>query len=215
MSDLVSPEIDNYLTRLIPKPGPAFAAMEREGRRRGLPLIDRQVGRLREVLIATTGAARILEVGTCIGYSTAWLARAAGANGHVLSLEIDPARAARARTHLDRAGLGDRVTVLEGDAGALLGTLEGPFDLIFNDGDKTLYPRVAEAARGLLREGGLLVTDNALWDGRVARPGGDANTRAIKRHNDWLMRHDDFTSTLIPVRDGVLVARRNRMETTR
>lgn len=214
MTDIIDPTIDRYLDKLVPPPPPAWTAMEREGRRLGLPLIDRQVGRLLEFLVRTIGAARVLEVGTCIGYSTAWLARAVGENGRVLSLEIDPERAARARAHLADAGLGSRVRVLEGDTAALLPTLEGPFDLVFNDGAKRHYPQVAKTGHALLRVGGLLVSDNALWDGRVALAGGDADTKAIKKHNTWLMRHPDFTSTLLPMRDGVMVARRNESEAT-
>ncbi|MFG0320334.1 MAG: O-methyltransferase [Planctomycetota bacterium JB042] len=215
MSDLLDPTIDKYLDRLIPAPAAEWSAMEREGRRQGLPLIDRQVGRLLELLVRTSGAARVLEIGTCIGYSTAWLARAVGENGRVLSLEIDPDRAARAREHLRAAGLIDRVEVREGDAAALIETLEGPFDLVFNDGDKRHYPRIAARCHDLLRVGGLLVSDNALWGGSAARAGGDADTKAIKKHNSWLMRHADFTATLLPVRDGVLVARRNDRENSR
>lgn len=208
MPRIVEPAVDAYLEAILPRPSAPFRAMERAGASGELPLIDRQVGRLLELLVALTGARRILEIGTCIGYSTAWLARAAGARGRVTSIELDPERAALARKNLARARLAGRVEVVEGDTARVLPGLRGPYDLVFNDGAKVHYPLVARLARRLLRKGGLLVSDNALWSGRVAHDGGDADTRAIRRHNAALVRDPLFLASILPLRDGVLVARR-------
>ena len=208
MDEMIPRYVNRYLDSLVPAVGAAFEEMERDGKRSRLPLIDRQVGNLLDLLCRMTGAARVLEIGTCIGYSTAWLARAVGENGRVYSIDVDPDRSERARVHLGKARLAARTELLIGDAADVLPHLDGPFDLIFNDGDKGQYPMVAEEALRLLRSGGLLVTDNALWDGRAAKRGGDADTKAIRAHNEFVTTHRAFTASLLPVRDGVLVARR-------
>ena len=96
-----------------------------------------------------------------------WLARSLPADGQLISIEIDPGRAAIARGHLEEAGLTDRVSVMVGDAARMVHKLEGPFDLIFNDGDKLHYGPLLDRLLAFLRPGGVLITDNVLWDGEV------------------------------------------------
>ncbi len=206
--NIVHPRVEKFLLEQCGASPPAFRAMERAGKRLGLPLIDPQVGRLLVVLARLVNARRVLEIGTCIGYSTAWLATAVGKNGRVFSLELDPERARIARKNLESVGVSKRVRVVVGDAKKTMRSLAGRFDLIFNDGDKRMYPAIARAAERLLVPGGLLVSDNALWGGQVAARGGDADTRAIRTHDERLMRSRAFDSIILPVRDGVLVARR-------
>ncbi len=206
--NIVDPAIERFIIGLHGKSPPAFAAMERAGKQDKLPLIDPQVGHLLLLLAKLTGARRVLEIGTCIGYSAAWLALGVGPKGRITSLEVDPARAERARKNLASAGVAGRVDVVVGDARKTLPALAGRFDLIFNDGDKRMYPMVGRAAERLLVRGGLLVSDNALWGGSVAKKGGDADTRAIRSHDERLLRSRAFDSVILPVRDGVLVARR-------
>src|SRR5262249_50495056 len=152
-----------------------------------LPLIDAEVGALLRVLASAIRARRILEIGTAIGYSGTWLAGVLPPDGMLLTLEIDPARARLAREHFTRAGLADRVNVMVGDAAQSIAKVAGPFDLIFQDGDKPLYSLLLDKLVTLLRPGGVLVTDNVLWSGAVV-PGfdapqrNDADTKAIAEY---------------------------------
>ena len=125
------------------------------------------------VLASAIGATRILEIGTAIGYSGLWLAGALAPDGLLLSMEIDPERARTARVNFARGGLADRVNVIVGDAQRMLAKVAGPFDVIFQDGDKQQYGPMLDRLVDLLRPGGLLVTDNVLWSGDVV-PGFSA-----------------------------------------
>src|SRR5262249_32870931 len=137
------------------------------GAARDLPLVDAEVGALLRVLATATGATKILEIGTAIGYSGIWLAGGLPPGGSLITLEMDAGRAHEARANFERAGLADRVSVMVGDAQRTLAKVSGPFDLIFQDGDKQLYVPLLDRLVSLLRPRGLLVTDNVLWDGRV------------------------------------------------
>jgi predicted O-methyltransferase YrrM len=177
-----------------------------------LPLVDAEVGALLRVLATAVGATRILEIGTAIGYSTIWLAGALPREGMMVTFERNADRARLAREHLARAGLAERVSVVVGDAERLLAKASGPFDLIFQDGDKALYTPLLDRLVALLRPGGLLVTDNVLWDGEVV-PGfvnpprrDQADTRAIAEYNERLNRHPKLMTVTMPLRDGVAIS---------
>ena len=132
-------------------------------RERRLLNITPDTGRLLAILVRATGARRILEVGTSNGYSTIWLADAArDTGGHVTTVERAADKAAMARSNLDRAGLGEQVTLREGDARAVLADLAGPYDLIFLDADRADYTAYLDRLLTLLRSGGLLITDNVV-----------------------------------------------------
>jgi predicted O-methyltransferase YrrM len=155
-------------------------------------------------------ARRVFEMGSAIGYSTSWLARAVGPQGRVFYTDGDPANAERARSYLRRAGLLGRVRILVGDALQLLDSTKGRFDLIFNDVDKAQYPEVLRRAISRIRVGGLFITDNVLWHGRVAQPADkiDAETRAIQKFNRLIYRSPELFTTVVPLRDGFAVCLR-------
>jgi predicted O-methyltransferase YrrM len=175
-------------------------------------IVDAQTGSLLHTLVRVSGATRILEVGTAIGYSTIWMASAMPAGGMLITLERDQARAATARAHIAAAGLADRVTVMIGDAERYLHKLAGPFDLVFQDGDKSLYEPLLDRLVELLRPGGMLVTDNVLWDGEVVPGYTDTphrkpeDTAAIARYNERLASDARLATSWLPVGDGVAVA---------
>jgi predicted O-methyltransferase YrrM len=183
-----------------------------DGARQDLPLVDAEVGALLRVLAVSTGASRVLEIGTAIGYSGIWLAGALPAGGILLTMEMDKDRAQIARANFTRAGLADRVNVIVGDAHMMLAKVSGPFDLIFQDSDKQLYVPMLDRLVDLLRPGGLLVTDNVLWDGEVvpgfvAVPKRDPeDTRAIAEYNDRLNAHPRLMTATVPLRDGVAIS---------
>ena len=212
---IVAPEIERYLASLDPV-DPLLARVAAEGADLDLPIIDTTVGRFLEAMVLATGARRVLEIGTANGYSALWLARSLPANGPLISIEIDPGRAAIARGHIEEAGLTDRVSVMVGDAARTVHEVEGPFDLIFNDGDKLHYGPLLDRLLELLRPGGVLITDNVLWDGEVV-PGlvtpprrSPDETAAIAAYNRRLAADPRLVTSFLPVRDGVAMSVRTR-----
>ena len=216
MGQIVPDPIERYLAGLNHASDPLLQEIARSGTEQDLPLVDAEVGALLRVLATAAGARRILEIGTAIGYSGLWLAGALPSDGALITLEVDPARARTAREHFARAGSAGRVTVIVGDAQRTIAKLSGPFDLIFQDGDKRLYTPLLDRLVELLRPGGLLVTDNVLWNGEVvpgftATPSRNADdTRAIAEYNERLNAHPLLLTATIPLRDGVAVAVKRR-----
>ena len=212
MAHIVPEPIERYLASLNHAGSPVLAAIARSGADRDLPLIDSEVGVLLRVLAAAAGATKILEVGTAIGYSGIWLAGALPAGGMLITLEVDEGRAHEARENFARAGLADRTTVLVGDARLKLAKVAGPFDLIFLYTDKQLYLTLLDRLVSLLRPGGLLVTDNVLWDGEVvpgfvSRPTRrPEDTRAVSEFNQRVAAHPDLITAIVPLRDGVAIS---------
>ncbi len=204
--------LDDYLLAVLPPRDAVLARMEEEAARRRIPIVGPAVGRFLAQLVRMTGARRVFELGSAIGYSTIWLARAVGPEGRVFYTDGSEENAAEARRNLEEAGVADRVTVLVGDALARLAEMEGELDLVFNDVDKEGYPEVLRQAVPRLRAGGLLVTDNVLWDGALRLPAceDDAETAAIREFNRLCYGHPDLEVTVLPLRDGVSVARKIR-----
>jgi predicted O-methyltransferase YrrM len=152
------------------------------------------------------GARRVLELGAGFGYSAFWFAQALPPDGQVLAFERNPANIERAKAYLGKAGLGERVAFQPGDALELLDNEAGPFDIIFNDIDKSAYPQVPPKALPKLRAGGLLVSDNNLWSGRVICEPEDDWTEGIQIYNRLVSSDSSLLTTIIPIRDGVAVS---------
>jgi caffeoyl-CoA O-methyltransferase len=212
MGQIVPEAVERYLSGLNRARTDVLDEIDRAGRERHLPLVDAEVGALLMVLAHAVSARRILEIGTAIGYSGIWLARALPADGMLITMEKDPGRAAEAKANFARAGVADRVSVMVGDAALKIAKVSGPFDLIFQDGHKPLYNTLLDKLVALLRPGGLLVTDNVLWDGEVvpgyvAQPAKDIDdTRAIAEYNERLAAHPQLTTSIVPLRDGVAIS---------
>lgn len=207
MSGIIEAKTEQYLRSLVPKRDAVLREMERYAARHDVPIVGPACARVLYQLARLIGARRVFEMGSAIGYSTLWLARAVGPKGTVYYTDGDPANADRAEAYLKKAGMRGRVRLLVGDALALLDSTEGQFDLIFNDVDKTQYPDALNRAVDRVRAGGLLVTDNVLWYGRVARPAAarDLETRAIQKFNRLIHRSPKLFTTIIPLRDGLAV----------
>jgi predicted O-methyltransferase YrrM len=209
---IVPDAVEQYLAGLNRGSDAVLDDITRQNAERGLPLVDAEVGALLRVLATAIGANRILEIGTAVGYSGIWLAGVLPPGGILLTLEISAERAQEARDNFARAGVSDRVSVIVGDANLKLAKVSGPFDLIFQDGDKPLYTVMLDRLVALLRPGGLLVTDNVLWDGEVApgftdRPQRDAaETRAIAEYNERVAAHPELVTAIVPLRDGVSIS---------
>jgi len=215
MGAIVPDAVERYLAGLNRGGDPLLAEIAQAGVERDLPLVDAEVGALLRVLATAIGARKILEIGTAVGYSGIWLAGALPADGMLMTMEMDARRAKEAQGNFDRAGLTNRVSVMLGDAQRLIAKVAGPFDLIFQDGDKKMYTPLLDRLVSLLRPGGLLVTDNVLWDGKVV-PGfitsaaDDKDTRAIAEYNERVATHPALLTTVIPLRDGVSISVKTR-----
>jgi predicted O-methyltransferase YrrM len=216
MGQIVPDAVEHYLAGLNRASDAVLDAIAKGNQERGLPLVDAEVGALLRVLATSIGASRILEIGTAIGYSGIWLAGALPADGMLLTMELSEERATEARENFARAGLGDKVSVIVGDAQLKVSKVAGPFDLIFQDGAKQLYEPLLDRLVALLRPGGLLVTDNVLWDGDVV-PGFRSkpenppdDTRAIAAYNERVAAHPRLLTSIVPLRDGVSISVKRR-----
>jgi predicted O-methyltransferase YrrM len=211
LSGYVDPRVEEYLYEILPKRDAVLAEMEKYADEHDVPIIGPAVARLLALLAQVSGAKRIFEMGSAIGYSTIWLARAAGSQAEVFYTDGDPANAARAKENFRRAGVAKRIHIQTGDALALLKKAKGTFDLIFNDVNKPQYPAALRIALPKLRRGGLFIADNTLWSGKAASPAspGDTNTLAIQEFNRLIYNSKQLFPVLIPLRDGVTVCRKS------
>jgi predicted O-methyltransferase YrrM len=212
MNQVVAPAVLDYLDRHHPPLEAIVEALRSEGLAAGLPLADAATARLLRTLVTAMAARKVLEIGTAIGYSAAVMALALPDDGQLLTMEIDPARAATARQNFARGAVDGKVSVIVGDASRFLHKVAGPFDLIFQDGSKRMYEPLLDRLIEHLRPGGLLVSDNVLWsgevvDGFVERPRHDeADTDAIRRYNARLATEPRLLTTFLPVGDGVALS---------
>lgn len=203
-------DVDEYLYSLLPKSDPVLAEMEDYAAANRVPIIGPAVARLLFLLVQVSGAKRIFEMGSAIGYSTIWLARAAGPKAQVFYTDGDPENARRAEEYFKRAGVAKRIRVQVGDALALVKKATGKFDFIFNDVDKEQYPDALRTALPKLQRGGLFVTDNTLWSGKVVKPAAadDKFTPGVQEFNRMIYNSKELLPVLLPIRDGVTVARK-------
>lgn len=207
--DIVDPRIDAYMRdRLDRFDEPVLLEMEAEAAERGFPIVGRNVGVTLEVLARSVGARRIVELGSGFGYSGYWHSRAVGANGELHLTDGDAGNERKARDYLGRAGLWEPVEFHVGDALKTLGSLPGEFDVVFCDIDKAGYPDAWRAARERVRMGGLYVCDNVLGYGNGNLIEGNVATGAVREHNEMIAVDRRYLSTIVPTREGVMVALR-------
>lgn len=210
MGEIFVDGIDEYVHSLLPERDEVLREMEEQARQRKIPIVGPAVGRLFFQMAQMIGAESVFEMGSAIGYSTIWWARAVGEGGKVIYTDSDRKNADEARGYFQKAGVLDRIDIRIGDALELLSEEKGKFDIVFNDVDKDDYPRVLRLATPRVRKGGLFVTDNTLWHGRViaeagAREAEMDTTKAVLEFNRALYASKEFFSTLLPLRDGVSV----------
>jgi predicted O-methyltransferase YrrM len=206
-----TPSVDSYLAALRRGADPLLAEMQAHGEREGIPIVGPETGALLHVLALVRGARRIVEVGTAIGVSTLFLARALPANGTIVSFEIDAERHSAARDYLERAGLSDRADLRLQDAREGLAQLDGGFDMAFIDGVKAQYVDYFDLLLPLLGSGAVLAVDNVLMSGTVAENRSDGHWTQeqidfARGFNERLLGSDELSGTLTPVGDGVFIA---------
>jgi len=215
--DITHPVIEDYIRGLLRRHDePVLLEMEAEGKERGFPIVGRMVGVALEILARAIGANRVIELGSGYGYSGYWFSRAVGPQGELHLTDGDPENEKKARDYLGRAGLWDPVEFHVGDAVKALNSLKGQFDIVYCDIDKHGYPEAWRAARDRIRVGSLFICDNTLWSGRVtgspeAEEFRDPSwTDAIKEMNEAIASDEGYLSTILPIRDGVMIALRRR-----
>jgi predicted O-methyltransferase YrrM len=205
MGGITVGDVEDYIYSILPPRDEVVAEMEDEAAKNDVPIVGPAVGRVLYQLAMIRGAKRVFELGSAIGYSTIWWARAVGEDGRVIYTDGDPKKAEKARRYFERAGVTKQISVRVGDALELLSEEKEPYDIIFNDIDKVDYPRVVRLALPRLKSGGLFVTDNVLWSGKVAKANPDAETKAILEFNKTIYGAKDLFTTILPIRDGVAV----------
>jgi predicted O-methyltransferase YrrM len=204
---VVDPRIGSYLKDLERIEDPVLEEMEELARRKGFPIVGAHAGRLLSILTRATGARRVLELGSGFGYSAWWFARSLPPGGRVVCTDYSPENQALALGFLGKSGLAGRIEFLVGDALEAARTLARGFDIVFNDIDKRAYPDSLPVAVSLLRPGGLFITDNVLWSGKVAESWAtDPSTLAIRRFNELLHASAELEAVILPVHDGLAVA---------
>ncbi len=206
----VTDALQEYLDGLVPPRDRVLARMEEEAHSENIPIVDPHEGMLLYLLVKIAGAKRILELGTATGYSGIWLLRGTE-GGSLTTFEVDHKRADRARANFADAGLGEQALVLEQDAVVGLPKIDQRFDACFIDllnvfPSEEMTQRAFELCLERLEGGGLLMADNALRQGEVVRP-KNQQARNVAHYNELVAKHPRLESVVIPIRDGVSVAR--------
>jgi caffeoyl-CoA O-methyltransferase len=204
--DIVHPDIVEYLLSITPERDGVLSDMEELAVEKNFPIIGPLVGRTLFLLAKTIQAKRVLELGSGYGYSAYWFAKAIGKDGTVICSDSDPLNAERAKEYFRRGKLASKIDFRIGDALKIIDDLDGTFDIIFNDLDKHQYPKAFRKALPKLRKGGMLISDNALWHGRILDKKPDVDTAGILTYNRLIYSSKDLFTTILPVRDGVSVS---------
>ncbi|HEX6718248.1 MAG TPA: O-methyltransferase, partial [Pyrinomonadaceae bacterium] len=182
---------------------PLLAEMEDYAAEHGVPIADREVARFIEITARATGARKALEIGMAIGYSVVHLARGMGEHGVVVTIEPSDEMIQAATGYLKRAGLLDRVEIERGKALEVMPALEETFDLLFIDAVKQEYSRYLDLGLQRLRNGGVVIVDNLLWGGKVARNDMESSTVALREFNSYFINHPQLIAEVLPVGDGL------------
>ena len=219
--DVLHPSIDEYLLDVIPARDEVLTEMEAYARERRFPIVGPLVGRVLHQLVLLTNPTRIFEMGSGFGYSAYWMAKALRQpEAHIICTDGSQENADRAASYLERGGIANRIDYRVGNALEIINETEGDFDIIYNDIDKDGYPEAFRKAIPRLRSGGLFITDNMLWLGRVVTYDTDADVQELDEEEQWvhnttvgvkeltrlLYSSPDVFTTIIPLRDGVSVA---------
>jgi len=204
VSAILDPMVHSYLRGLAPEEDPLVDRLASHAEARGFPLIGRDSGRWLELLTRAVGGRRVFEFGSGFGFSAFWFARAVGPEGQVIGSEKDAHEIEAFHELYGDHPLRARIDIRQGMAMEVFASTEGPFDVVLLDLDKEGYVDAMEAAVPRLRLGGLLLADNALWGGRVARPEiDDSSTRALRAFNERLLSDPALDALILPVGDGL------------
>ncbi|UCE66750.1 MAG: O-methyltransferase [Candidatus Zixiibacteriota bacterium] len=204
--DITDSRINEYIKSIGNSSDPVLKEMEKYAVENRFPIIGPMVGPFLRQLAVITKAGNILEMGSGFGYSAYWFAGGIPDNGRIICTDSDESNKKRALEYLKRGGFDKKIDFRLGDALEIASNLAGPFDIILNDIDKHDYPKAFDLALKLLKPGGIFITDNVLWSGRVLSQEPDETTRRIQEFNGRLFNSDGIISSIIPIRDGLGLA---------
>jgi predicted O-methyltransferase YrrM len=204
--EIINRNITEYLLNITPERDRVLEEMEQVAFTKNFPIIGPLVGRFLFMTARMMKASRILELGSGYGYSAYWFAKGIGKKGEIICTDGNPDNAGKARAYFKQGKLTTKITFMVGDALKLIDTVDGKFDIIFNDVDKHQYPAVFRKAVPRLRKGGLLMSDNVLWSGKIIGKKPDAATAGILTYNRLINSSKELFTTIIPLRDGVSVS---------
>lgn len=204
--DILNPKLEKYIFDLMPRQNEVLEEMYKYGTDRNFPLIGPLCGQFLRQMAMVSGARRIFEMGSGFGYSAAWFAMGLADEGRIICTDGDPENRDRALCYFKRLSVDHQIEFHVGMAQDILIKHDGPFDIIFNDVDKEQYPETLDIAIPRLRKGGLFITDNALWDGKVIKAGGDIYTVGVKEFNKLSFSRNDLVTMIVPLRDGMSVS---------
>ena len=219
--DVLHPSINEYLLEVIPERDEVLTEMEAYAQENRFPIVGPLVGRVLHQLVLLTNPTRIFEMGSGFGYSAYWMAKALRQQeAGIICTDGSQENADRAAGYLTRGGIANRIDYRVGNALEIIDETEGEFDIIYNDIDKDGYPEAFHKAIPRLRSGGLFITDNMLWLGRVVTYDTDTDAQGLDEEEQWvhnttvgvkeltrlLYNSPDVFTTIIPLRDGVSVA---------
>jgi predicted O-methyltransferase YrrM len=196
--------IEKYLMDLSFEDDPHILEMERIAKEKNFPIVDRLVGRLLFVLTRIRNPRLIVELGSGFGYSAYWFALALG-KGKIVLTDYEEGHIGYAEAMFEKAGMRGKVEFRLGEALEIIEEYEG-IDILFIDLDKWQYVEAVRRAIPRLSTNALVIADNTLWYGKVLEERGDRDTEGIKEFNQYMYRHGDFFTTIIPLRDGILLA---------
>jgi caffeoyl-CoA O-methyltransferase len=212
MTEITNPDIEDYAARhssAEPELLLELARATREFSASHGMMVGRLEGRFLKLLVALSGARQVLEIGTFTGYSALSMAEALPADGRIVSCELKERHAELARSFIERSPYREIIEIRVGPAIETLGALEGPFDFVFIDADKTGYRSYYEAALPMLRSGGVICADNVLWSGRVLdESDNSADTVALRDFNRFVAADPRVECAVLPLRDGVTLIRK-------
>ena len=200
---IINPDIEEYLLALHKKRHSLLKEMEDFGHNINFPILGPMVGTVLLQFTLATKAKRIMELGSGFGYSAFWFAMGLPDNGMVFCTDYSAKNKQMADGYFSRAGFKHKINFSTGDALEILDRAEGEFDIILNDIKKNQYSLAFEKMLSKLRPGGLLISDNVLWKGKVVHPSDDETVKAIQDFNQLIFNSDKVVTTILPIRDGI------------
>lgn len=204
--DILNPKLEQYIFDLMPEQNEVLEEMYKYGTDRDFPLIGPLCGQFLRQMAMVSGAKKIFEMGSGFGYSAVWFSMGMLEDCQIICTDGDPTNKDRAVSYFKRLGIDHQIEFHVGMAQDILKQYDGPFDIIFNDVDKEQYPETLDIAIPRLRKGGLFITDNTLWYGKVIEPGGDIYTAGVKKFNKLSFGRKDIVTMIVPLRDGLSVS---------
>lgn len=205
-TSIVNPDVEAYLNRLSPVDDPVIEEMESLAQELEFPIIGSLAGKFLFQITKISKAKKIFELGSGFGYSAYWFSKALDNKGKIVCTEKSENNYRIAQNFFKKSEYFNNIKYEVGDALSILKKQKEKFDIILNDIDKEDYPDVVETASKKLRKGGLLITDNMLWFGRVLSGDNNPSTAGVKKFTKMILSRKDFITTIIPIRDGISIS---------